>query len=385
LEVQRQSRFLKTLLEAIAIPVFYKDPEGRYIGCNRAFEEFFGRSRGTVIGRTAVEVFGAELIADDGTLLAHLDLPERGTAQVFEAQVFNHRKELRDVIFSRAVYSGEDGRIAGIVGTFMDITERKQAVRLTAAKQELEALNQELEGFILSVSHDLRAPLRTLKGFSTALLEDYGERFDQGGREYLQALITGSEEMRGLIEGLLRLSRHSREELCRESVDLSVMARDVLAGLAREEPEREVDIVIEEGMVVWADPRLIRVVLENLLSNAWKYTGKLVRAEIVFRRDPAPPPGFQTPVYLVMDNGAGFDMAFADRLFQPFQRLHQAVEFEGTGIGLVTVQRIIQRHGGKIWADSAPGQGARFHFTLPEVSSCALPVLQGESRSCSPA
>jgi len=380
LAIQRQSQFQKSLLEAIAIPVYYKDAGGRYLGCNRAFEEFVGRPRHEIIGRTVSDLFAPTRAA--AAEAADRELLARGGSQVYEARLDSSWGDPRDMILSRATYQGEDGAVAGIVGTFVDITDRKHAVQLAAANRELEGLNRELEAFIYSVSHDLRAPLRALEGFSAALLEDYGERLDEEGHTYLNALIAGSEEMRALIEGLLKLSRTSRGEIKFEHVDLTAMARQCMAALAREQPQRQVTVAIEDGLYAEADPRLIRVVLENLLGNAWKYTGRCETAQIAFSRElraeaacgggvggaglgGAGSGGGGLAVFAIRDNGAGFDMEYADKLFKPFQRLHSVSEFDGTGIGLATVQRIIFRHGGQIWAESAVGQGAVFRFTLP--------------------
>jgi len=225
---------------------------------------------------------------------------------------------------------------------------------------ELTAVNRELEAFSYSVSHDLRAPLRGIDGFSQALLEDHAEKLDAQGKDYLQRVRAASQRMAQLIDDLLQLSRLARGEIHREEVDLSGMARAIAAELQKTQPDRQVEVRIAQGVVVEGDPRLLRVVLDNLLSNAWKFTSKNPRATIEFgviEND-------GRPVYFVQDDGAGFDMAYGDKLFGPFQRLHAPTEFSGTGIGLATVQRIVHRHGGRVWAAGAVGQGATFSFTL---------------------
>ncbi|MBF0155697.1 MAG: PAS domain-containing protein [Magnetococcales bacterium] len=258
---------------------------------------------------------------------------------------------------------------ANLIGLL--VTRKRDALRLQQTNQELEqrvrertselsVANQELEAFSYSVSHDLRAPLRAISGFSQALLEDNGEQFQGEARFYLNLLDQSSREMGQLIDSLLRLSRVSRVEMILEKVDLSVLAEKVIEKLAHGDPGREVTVRIMPGLVVHGDAQLLRSALENLLGNAWKYTGKTDRAEIhleMEKRDGA-------MVYMVRDNGAGFDMAHVNRLFTPFQRLHRNDEFPGEGVGLVTVQRIIHRHGGKIWAEAALGRGATFFFTL---------------------
>ena len=225
---------------------------------------------------------------------------------------------------------------------------------------ELAAMNRELEAFCYSVSHDLRAPLRSIDGFSQMILEDYAERLEPEGRENLQRVRAASQRMAHLIDDLLELSRLTRSELRREPVDLSALVRLIANDLQQSQPDRRVTFDIADALVANGDPQLLRVLLENLLGNAWKFTTKHPDACITFgalRHKNA-------EVYYVRDDGAGFDMAYAGKLFGAFQRLHGASEFEGTGIGLATVQRIIQRHGGRIWAEGAVEQGATFYFTL---------------------
>jgi signal transduction histidine kinase len=233
---------------------------------------------------------------------------------------------------------------------------------LRRQKAALEAVNQELESFSYSVSHDLRAPLRHIAGFSRLLADDYRERIDEQGRQYIARMQAGTERMSRLIDGLLLISRLGRQEMKRSEVDLAALADEVIAELRRDHPERQVRFSrCGSGATVSADPVLMRVVMENLLRNAWKYTGNRTEAEIEFGVDASG----GTPSFCVRDNGAGFDMAYAEKLFAPFQRLHREAEFEGNGIGLATVQRIVRRHGGEIWARGEVGKGAVFCFTMP--------------------
>lgn len=262
----------------------------------------------------------------------------------------------------------EDGEIKGVIGLAMDVTERVRAERevqqLNASLQryaaQLEAANKELEAFSYSVSHDLRAPLRSIDGFSQALLDDYGDRLDADGHDYLTRVRLATRRMGDLIDGLLSLSRVTRGELRREQVDLSALARTIAADLNAAPGAREVEFVIAEGMMVKADSRLLRVALENLLRNAWKFSSKQPHVRIEFGHTTAQ----ERSVYFVRDNGVGFDSRYADKLFGAFQRLHAVTEFPGTGIGLATVQRIIHRHGGQIWAESQLNCGATFYFEL---------------------
>ncbi|MBF0177412.1 MAG: GAF domain-containing protein [Magnetococcales bacterium] len=270
-------------------------------------------------------------------------------------------------------HRGAHGDVEFISGVMRDISLRKSAekeIRLMNLELErrirertsaLELANKELESFAYTVSHDLRGPLRSIGGFSDVLLEDYGDRLDADGKEYLMNLRQSCKEMNTLIDGLLRLSRSTQGEVMRQAVDLSALAEEVLTQLSRTTPQRPVTWRVMPGMRVFGDLRLIKTALENMLNNAWKYTGKSPRAliEIACRHEG------REIVYSIRDNGVGFDMAHGAKLFQPFQRLHKSRDFEGIGIGLATVQRIINRHGGRIWAEAVIGQGSTFHFTLP--------------------
>jgi len=237
--------------------------------------------------------------------------------------------------------------------------------RVIERTAELQAANDELEAFSYSVSHDLRAPLRSMDGFCQVLVEDYGDRLDAEGIQYLQRVRMASQRMADLIDGLLGLSRVTRTQITREPVDLSALATSILAGLREAAPERRVAVEIAAGVKARGDRRLLRVVLENLLRNAWKFTAKHSTARIEFGATKAA----GARVFFVRDDGAGFDMAYQDKLFGAFQRLHGMTEFEGTGIGLATVQRIVHRHGGRVWAEGEVEHGATFSFTLGDSTA----------------
>jgi len=232
--------------------------------------------------------------------------------------------------------------------------------RVVERTGQLDAANKELEAFSYSVSHDLRAPLRAIDGFSKAILDEYSETLDNQARHYLERVRTGIRKMSRLIDDLLNLSRMSRAVLRKESIDLTVLAREIVADLQDREPSRKVAVEIADGLCARGDAQLTTIVLVNLLGNAWKYTAKRPEAQIAFGSENQ---GNEV-VFHVRDNGAGFDMAYADKLFAPFQRLHRDSEFEGNGIGLATIQRIVLRHGGRIWAKAAVNEGATFFFTM---------------------
>jgi light-regulated signal transduction histidine kinase (bacteriophytochrome) len=253
--------------------------------------------------------------------------------------------------------------VVGASKVARDISDRKRAEEaLARAKEALEYANRELESFSYSVAHDLRAPLRGIDGFSQALIEDYSEKLDAEGQRYLRRVRESAQHMARLIESLLNLARITRGDIRRERVDLSGLARTIVERLKNSDPQRNVEFLSPSGLTHEGDARLLEIVLENLLSNAWKFTRTRDRARIEFGCEREG----QRRTFFVRDDGAGFDMAFASKLFGVFQRLHSPKEFEGTGIGLATVQRIVFRHGGRIWATGKVGEGATFFFTLAE-------------------
>ncbi len=255
---------------------------------------------------------------------------------------------------------GDDGPL--VIAAVRDVTARRTMERaLREAKDNAEAANRELEAFSYSVSHDLRAPLRSIDGFSQALLEDYTARLDDAGQDYLRRVRTAAQRMAQLIDDLLQLSRVSRAALTSEPVDLSALARSVATELQKTRPDRSTEFVIAEGIATRGDARLLRLVFENLLGNAWKFTARVAapRIEVGMTAQDG------ERVFYVRDNGAGFDMRYVDKLFRAFQRLHAVADFPGTGIGLATVQRIVRRHGGRVWAEASIDGGATFSFTLP--------------------
>ena len=273
-----------------------------------------------------------------------------------------------------------EGHVVSLIGVAMDITERKQAEealqalnaqleeRVRQRTAQLEAANKELEAFSYSVSHDLRAPLRSIDGFTQAFLDDFGQSVPPEGREDLERVRRAAQRMSTLIDDMLSLSRITRSTIQTEDVDLSQLAADIITELRREEPQRDVQVDIEPSMHVTGDRMMLRVVMENLLGNAWKFTSRKEHAHITVGTTTDAQHG---PAFFVRDDGAGFDPQYKDKLFVPFQRLHTTQEFPGTGIGLATIQRAVRRHGGEAWAEGAVEQGATFFFTIPASSEQA--------------
>ena len=275
-------------------------------------------------------------------------LKARVRAQLRRRQSENENQRIREELLMRELEAAEARASRDLAATRAVLVE------------ELERKNQELEAFSYSVSHDLRAPLRAIDGFSKALLDGHGPHLDATGQHYLARIRAGTTRMSQLIDDLLNLSRVSRLPLQRSTIDLSAMVKRIIADLCERHAGRVVEVDITAGVTAFGDPRLLEVVFENLLGNAWKFTAKQAAARITFVCEA----GTDGPVYRVRDNGAGFDMAFASKLFAPFHRLHREADFSGTGIGLATVRRIIGRHGGQIWAEAAVDAGATFSFTL---------------------
>jgi len=294
-----------------------------------------------------------------------------------EFRIFRPDGKQRWISARATVIRDGEGRPNRMVGINIDVTEQKQAeeqVRILNASlesrvaertRELSNANKELESFSYSVSHDLRAPLRTIDGFSLALLEDCGSKLDEVCAGHLQRIRTAAQRMGALIDDLLNLSRVTRASLNLQNFDLSAIAADVAKELQVSQPERQVAWKIQPALLAAGDSQLLRVAIENLLNNAWKFTSK--RSDSLIEFGAAQKNG--ETAFFVKDNGAGFDPAYADRLFGAFQRLHGAAEFPGTGVGLATVQRVIHRHGGRIWAESSLDHGATFFFTLPQSNS----------------
>lgn len=363
-ELHAATRFLDSLIENIPHMIFVKDADTlKFVRFNRAGEELLGYSRNDLLNKNDYDFFPKEqadfFSARDREVLG------RGTLEDIPDELINTRiKGTRILHTKKVAILDEQGRPRNLLGISEDVTEQKEKEKeiqrlnteLIQRNMEIESINKELQAFSYSVSHDLRAPLRSIDGFSQALLEDYQAKLDAQGVSYLQRVRAATQHMGELIDDILMLSRVSRAEIRRTNVDLHALSLSVITELRNAEPCRNVEILIEPGLCAQGDPALLRIMLQNLWSNAWKFTAKIKEARIEFGRD--------GDAYFLRDNGAGFDMAYVEKLFGAFQRLHTPNEFAGTGIGLATVQRIVHRHGGHIRAEGRVGQGATFYFTL---------------------
>lgn len=366
---ESEARFqmlVSNMHEGVALHDVVRDEDGkpinyRLVSVNAQYENILGVRREDVVGRLANEVYGT---------------PEPPYLEEFTACLTRGPQYMEtyfppmDRHFSISIAPWGNNGFATI---FTDITERKRVEadmlrfnaeleqRVEERTAQLEASNRELESFAYTVSHDLRAPLRAIDGFSQALVEDYFDLLDQPGRDLVTRIRGGAQRMDKLIDSLLALSRYARAEMRRTRLDLGSLARQVADDLQEWAPERQIEWVIAADLEVNADPTLMRVVMENLLDNAVKFTSTRPVAHIEVGSEERP----EGRVFYVRDNGVGFDMAYAGKLFGVFQRLHDAREYRGNGIGLTTVQRIVMRHGGSVWAQSAPDQGTTIYFTLP--------------------
>ncbi len=374
---RRQAEMVRERLAAIVKfsddAILSTELGGIIVTWNSAAEKMFGYSAKEILGKPISKLIPRNRIDEEAKILKMIKRGE--TLSHFETVRIAKDGKAIEVSLTMSPIRNDEGTIIGASKIARDISELKRAgqkirrlnaeleQRVADRTAQLQAVNKEIESFSYSVSHDLRAPLRHINGFSQALLEDYADKLDDVGQDYLSQIRGASREMGELIDDVLKLARVTRSEMVREKIDLSELATGILDKLRKLEPERIVKATIEDGLVAYGDKRLLEITLTNLLENAWKFTSKQKKAQIVF--------GFEAANgntgYFVRDNGAGFDMAYADKLYRAFQRLHDRAEFPGTGIGLATVQRIINRHGGRVWAESEVNMGATFHFSLPGV------------------
>jgi PAS domain S-box-containing protein len=369
--LRASERRYRRFVERNAAGVLRGAMDGRILECNDSLARMLGYESPAELQ----ELQAPQLYLDPADRELMVNRLKNG--EILISEEFCFRRKDGQPVWTLVNVSAVDDELEGerlLEGTIIDITARKRAEqeirqlnatlerRVAERTAELAAANQDLEAFTYSVAHDLRAPLRGMDGFSLALLEDYGPKLDEQGQNYAQRIRAATLRMGQLIDDLLNLSRISRSGVRKERVDLSALAMAVACDLRKSAPEREGEFVIPPNLEVEGDPRLLRVVLDNLLGNAWKFSAgrRPARIELgVAEQD-------GRKAYFIRDNGVGFNMAEAGKLFSPFQRLHSATEFPGTGIGLATVERIVRKHGGEVWAESAVGMGATFYFTLGE-------------------
>ncbi|MBC9071816.1 PAS domain S-box protein [Thauera sp. CAU 1555] len=367
---ESQARY-REVVESVNEVIFRTDAAGRLTFLNGAWKNISGFPVAESLGQELCAFLHADDVPAAKENLADVAAGRRVSCQC-ELRLRTRSGEIRWIeATGRAVREGDSGP-PGLAGTLDDISARKVAeltlvninqeleYRVRVRTAELENSNRELEAFSYSVSHDLRAPLRAIDGFARILEEELDDKLEPSSRAHLERIRKATDRMSRLIDDLIDLARLTRQPLTRETVDLSEIAAQIVDELRAEDPGRRVEVQITQRMLVNADRNLMRIVLENLLRNAWKFSARRPVAHIVFRAER----DRDRRVFCISDDGAGFDMAFAANLFRPFHRLHTDQEFSGTGIGLATVQRIIARHGGVIWAHSRPGQGAQFYFTL---------------------
>jgi PAS domain S-box-containing protein len=354
---------LQIILDSVPAWVFYKDTENRFVRVNQVFADVMGMTKMQLEGKSLTDLYPADQAdaygADDREVMAS-GSPRSGIIE----PVLSPAGKLW-VRTDKIPYRDSNGDIIGIIGFTEDITKRKTAEdNLILRSAQLEAANKELEAFSYSVSHDLRAPLRSIDGFSQAFLEDFGTLVPMEGREDLERVRRATQRMGQLIDDMLQLSQVTRSKMHVQEIDMTALAAEVAGDLARDNPQRDVHPTIEPGMAARGDPQLMRIVLVNLLGNAWKFTLHREHAHISVGTVRDPQRGL---AFFVRDDGAGFDPKYKDKLFVAFQRLHSLEEFPGTGIGLATVQRAVRRHGGNVWAEGEVDRGATFYFTISDL------------------
>ena len=356
-ELNSTKAMFEGLFEFAPDAIIVVDRLGRIIRSNKQMERMFGYSQkelsSMIVDDLLPERFREKHMEHRGKYMVEPRVRPMGTG----LELFGRKKDGSEFPVDIALgtlqpLSGELGTV--VVAVIRDFTERKQT------ESNLRYLNKELEAFAQAISHDLKAPLRRIEGFIQILSEDYSDKLDDAGRAYVHRILAASRRMQDLTDAMLGLSKFAFGDLERSTVYLSSMAKTKAADLAKAAPDRRVEFLISDNVRAKGDPAMLRIVVENLIENAWKFTAKQPLAKIEFSVARIE----DKDVYCIRDNGAGFSMEFADRLFNPFQRLHSEDEYPGLGIGLATAQRIIQRHGGRIWAESELEKGATFYFTL---------------------
>ena len=371
-ELLHEKELLNTIMENTYAHLAYLNPDLIFIRVNSAFARDFGGGTQTDFeGKHYNDVFPDH----EGQTIINKVIETRQPV-FLKGKTVTIPNSPNKIYWNWAISPVIDMNniVKGVVLSLMDITDLKQSEqdvkelnwKLLRRTYDLQNLNKELESFSYSISHDLRAPLRRISGFSSALLEDYKNVLDDPGKDYLSRIINTSKLMDDLVDALLKLSRLTRAPMTMQTVDLTGLSKDIIRDYKRLDPLRKVDVTIEEGLTAEGDQNLLRTLLDNIIGNAWKFTSKCPTTSITIAKDKETKNDI---TFCIKDNGIGFDMAYANKLFIPFQRLHPEGEYPGTGIGLGIANRIVNRHNGKIWAKSAKGQGATFYITLPKLHS----------------
>jgi PAS domain S-box-containing protein len=363
---EQTRRHLAALIESSVDPIISKDLTGTVTSWNPAAEKMFGYTAEEAVGKPVTMLIPADRLREEADIIRHL---MRGET-VEQLQTIRLTKDAVGVEVSATISPIKDaaGHVIGASKILRDVTRSNQltaALRaandaLMARAAALDIANKELESFSYSVSHDLRAPLRAIDGFSRLLEEEHNDRLGENGRDCTKRIRKAAQRMAALIDDMLNLSRITRADIARRQVDLSALVVERAKALQDSAPERNAKFDIPPGLTAEADPRLLGIALDNLLENAWKFTSRTPQTKIEFGQEQAN----GSRAYFVRDNGVGFEMKYADKLFDPFQRLHDNADFPGTGIGLATIQRIISKHGGEVWVNAKPNEGATFYFTL---------------------
>jgi PAS domain S-box-containing protein len=354
--------YAESIINTVREPLIVLDHNLRVVTASRSFYDFFKVKPEETAGQLIYDLGNKQWDIPKLRELLETILPQKATFNNYEVEHDFATIGRRIMLLNARQIQRVLGKERIILLAIEDITEKEMLERVVVkARDTAEAANKELEAFSYSVSHDLRAPLRSINGFSQALLEEYQEKLDDTGKGYLERVCKATQKMGFLIDDLLKLSGVTKSEFNRVSVDLSKMIRAIAEAHQKNYPARAVEVTIQEGIMVQGDPWLMQIAMENLMDNALKFTGKEAHPRIEFGGTVK---DGKTACF-IRDNGVGFDMAYVDKLFGAFQRLHTSPEFPGTGIGLATVQRIIHRHGGQVWAEGEIGKGATFYFTLP--------------------